>query len=297
MEIHKEHMYRNLLRMLRCILILPEVTRVSIRNREILSPDSEDVIWDALEASYHDQFSDVDIHIYVKLHPDNCGESLIYYQNPERLGLNREHYLGLLAGNLQDTPVLRFVLKNGMRYDLDFHITEDLSAPVLPFSRKERIVKQSGRFWPDWDLKKADAFWFIQVQALGKLYRGDYLIADHLANMQINETLVAQMVMRDDQYGTNIHRYGHCETLDYQIVEGIKKSSNGIIRNCQNQGVTFQAIADKLYAAAVSYDRLVKPLNSEYEPRSNYFLEIWQAYEIGESYQRLYELCKKLEII
>lgn len=85
-------MYRNLLRMLRCILILPEVTRVSIRNREILSPDAEDVIWDALETSYHDQFSDVDIHIYVKLHPDNCGESLIYYQNPERLGLNRERY-------------------------------------------------------------------------------------------------------------------------------------------------------------------------------------------------------------
>lgn len=234
MEINKENMYQDLQKMLSCILALPEVTKVNIRKIEIPSPDAKEVIWNALEASYHDRFSDVDIHVYVNLHPENCRETLIYHQHPQRLGLNRDHYLGLMMGGLHDTPVLRLVMKNGMRYDLAFHITEDLSAPILQFPQEEDIVKQDGRFWPDWDLKKADAFWFMQIQALGKLYRGDYLIADHIANMQINETLVAQMVMRDDQYGTNIHRYGHGEELDYQNVEGIGKSGSRIIGDHAN---------------------------------------------------------------
>ena len=49
------------------------------------------------------------------------------------------------------------------------------------------------------------------MQALGKLLRRDYLIADHLAHMLIMEGLVLQMEMRDAKYGTNIHRYGYGE--------------------------------------------------------------------------------------
>lgn len=274
-KISKDSMYQHLVKLLEYIFRLPEVKKVVIRNIEIISSDSENSIRNALEASYHDRFSDVDIHIYVNLHPENCGESFVYYQYPQRLGLIRDNYLGLMLGGAHDVPVLRVAMKNGMRYDLDFHITEDFSAPILHFSQEEQIDKRDGRFWPDWDLKKADAFWFNQIQALGKLYRGDYLIADHLANMQINETLVAQMVMRDDQYGTNIHRYGHYEELDYQNVKQAEK----VFRNQDN---TFQGIADKLYAAAISYDRLVKQLNSRYEPQSSTFFAIWRVYDESE---------------
>lgn len=271
-KLSKENMYQDLIRMLECIFVLPEVKKVTIRSMDISSPDEKERIRTALEASYHDRFSDVDIHIYVNLRPENSGESFVYYLHPERLGLTRDNYLGLMLGGMHSTPVLRLILKNGMRYDLDFHVTEAWSAPILEFPQEEQPEKREGRFWPDWDLKKADAFWFNQIQALGKLYRQDYLIADHLANMQINETLVAQMVMRDDQLGTNIHRYGCCEKLDYQNAQQTE-------RIFRNQDGTFQKIADKLCAAAISYDRLVQQLNSGYVPQSAVFFEIWKAYE------------------
>lgn len=277
--IDKQTMCQDLERMLSCIDALPEVVNVIIRNIEITSMGEKAKIRHALEASYHDRFSDVDIHIYAKLHPENCEETFVYYQHPERLGLSRDNYLGMMLGGQHDTPVLRLVMKNGIRYDLDFHLIKDLSATILQFPQEELTEKREGRFWPDWDLKKADAFWFIQIQALGKLYRGDYLIADHLANMQINETLAAQMVMRDDQYGTNIHRYGYFEELDYQKVRESEGNFSEIMESYPAKDKTFQMIADKLYAAAISYDRLVKHLNPKYELRSSNYFDIWQAYD------------------
>ena len=60
--------------------------------------------------------------------------------------------------------------------------------------RKKRKKMKSGQLSDT--IENINRFWFIQIQALGKLYRKDYLISSHLANMNCNETLVMQIVLR-----------------------------------------------------------------------------------------------------
>ena len=124
---------------------------------------------------------------------------------------------------------------------------------------------------PDWPAESVNQFWFVQVQALGKLYRNDYLIGDHLANRNLNETLVQQMVLRDLKYGTNHHRYGHKEELTYM------KYKNEC--PAKTDDIVFQRISEKIYCAALAYDELTSVFYSDYEKRSKNFFEIWECYE------------------
>lgn len=155
--------------------------------------------------------------------------------------------------------MFRVIMKNGIRFDIGFYILENNSVQIyqIPKVLKEEI-KDDGKYCQRWDLRKADTFWFTQIHALAKLMRGDYLIADHLANIQLNETLVAQMIERDNCYGTNFHRYGYKENLDYL---GVAKEGFPFIKKDE----TYNLIAFKIYSAAMSYDRLIKTLNPDYE--------------------------------
>ena len=123
----------------------------------------------------------------------------------------------------------------------------------------------------NWPLDNINRFWFIQIQALGKLYRKDHLISSHLANMNCNDTLVMQMVMRDLQYGTSHHRYGYAEELEY--VKELGKNPY------KHNDMTFNMIANHLYAAALAYDRLAKHFYPECQGRSEEFFAIWDWYE------------------
>ena len=153
-----------------------------------------------------------------------------------------------------------------MRYDFGFefeyadHLKLDLG--------KQPDADEENDHWPT---DNTNRFWFIQIQALGKLYRKDYLISSHLANMNCNETLVMQMIMRDRKYSTNHHRYGYSEQLDY--VEDLGKVPY------KSEDQTFNRIADHLYAAALAYDRLAKYFYPQYKDRSGDFFAIWDAYE------------------
>ena len=124
---------------------------------------------------------------------------------------------------------------------------------------------------PDWPLDNINRFWFVQVQALTKLYRRDYLISAHLANMNLNDTLVMQMIMRDKKYSTNHHRYGYSKQLEY-IQDMGKMPYNA-------PDATFGRIADQLYAAALTYDRLVKYFYPQYQERAGEFKSIWNEYD------------------
>lgn len=271
MVINKEKVYYELMQLLERVFQLPGVKMVKIRDFEICSLADEDLVRKAVEKCYHDVLSDIDMAIYVTLHPDNIRYVKEYLYDINRIGIERKKYMGLLF--VEEHLMYRIIMKNGMRYDLGFAIEKDLKALInnIPM-RKEIEIKDDGKFWPRWNLEKADAFWFTEIQALAKLYRGDYLIGDHLANMNINETLVAQMIMRDDQYGTNIHRYGHKEILEYL---------NTGIDNCpfHHKDTTFNMIADKLYFAALAYDTLIYKLNPDYEKRSETFFNIWSEYD------------------
>lgn len=119
---------------------------------------------------------------------------------------------------------------------------------------------------PNWPMENVNRFWFVLIQALGKLYRKDFLISNHLANVSINETLVQQMVLRDIQYGTNHHRYGNEEENAYLKHKGKCRFQTG--------NDTFNLIADKLYCAAITYDELTALFYPDYEKRSSNLFEI-----------------------
>ena len=103
--------------------------------------------------------------------------------------------------------------------------------------------------------------------------RKDYLIADHLAYMLLMEGIVVQMVMRDNQYGTNVHRYGYGEELAYLNVD----MKGAEVFKTKNDKV-YNAIVEHLYAAVVSYDQLVQKVNPLYMSRKDVFFEIWRTY-------------------
>lgn len=253
----------------------PEVYKVEIKGISISSSNEADKIWESVCKCYHDILSDIDMKVYVSLHPEDIGNGYVYHRNPDRIGLTRNNYLGLAFAGERLSQTLRVIMRNGTRFDIIFHIREDITVPVYHIPQEEeKEIKDTKDFWPRWDLRKADTFWFNQILALAKLMRGDYLIADHVANMQINETLVAQMIDRDNRMGTNIHRYGNKEDLEYE--KDFKTDSA-----YQKKDKTYNRIADKIIAAGMTYDRLIKKLNSGYDDRNSIFFEIWKQYEHG----------------
>ncbi|NLK04451.1 MAG: hypothetical protein GX319_08590 [Clostridiales bacterium] len=280
MKINKKTMEQELTSLLKVIFQLPEVNKVQIKDIDIFSSNDNNNIRRSIEECYHDILSDIDVGIHVTLHPDDIGKGHGYFSNPHRIGLSRDNYLGLAysdGGGL--CQMFRVILKNGIRFDIGLYITEDSTTAIHNIPREDKDeIKDEGKFWGRWDLAKADSFWFVEIQALAKLLRGDYLIADHLANMQINETLVAQMIDRDDRLGTNFHRYGYHEALDYlKVMESECPYSDG--------DEIFNMIADKIYAAALTYDRLIKKLNPSYEERSDIFFKIWEQYRMSLNFE------------
>lgn len=57
------------------------------------------------------------------------------------------------------------------------------------------------------------AAWFKLILGACKLGRGDHLIAAHLALEAAGDNIVLQMIQRDRQSGTQIHRYGQREPV------------------------------------------------------------------------------------
>lgn len=125
----------------------------------------------------------------------------------------------------------------------------------------ERLPEQEG------EPSKADAFWFMAVQALGKLMRSDHLIAAHLTFALLQETLVLEMLRRDQRTGASFHRHGKAEPLAYRQVTvptvfSDRESEDG------------REIARMLYAAAFAYDTLTMC------GRFGAFEQIWRSYLI-----------------
>ena len=214
--------------------------------------------------SYHDCCSDVDLAVLVTLSAKETVTESEYMKRIDRFGIGEENCLGFCF--VEGNNMYRIIMKNGMRYDFGFEFSFDESAEPVSFELKEEEYSH-----PNWTRDNVNRFWFMQLQALGKLYRNDFLIGSHLANMSLNETLVQQMVLRDMKYGTNHHRYGYEEELTYLKYKGKCPMKTG--------NDTFDLIADKLYAAALAYDELTKEFYPEYESRSEIFFEIWKCYE------------------
>lgn len=276
MDINKEIMEKEAKNFLSVLFTLPEVEKVQIKDVLISSIDDNESIMKGLKKCYHDKYSDVDINAYLKLHPNDFnGETPIYKKYFSRLGFQDKVFGIAFQGRIKDKEGMRICLKNGVRIDFFYFCRCDELAPLLSYEQTNTMepAKENVCISAGWDLEKADWFWFVAIQALGKLMRRDYLISSHLAHTLIMEGLVAQMVMRDNQYNTNFHRYGYSEKLEYVSVEltpsnEFKTSDDG----------TYNYITELLYQAAASYDKLILQLSDGYVSRLEIFLEIWKSY-------------------
>ncbi len=265
MQINRETITIELDKLIDTIFQLPEVTAVKVRDVVMERGEDRSVkLQDAMEKSYHDCCSDVDLAVHVTLSPKDSVTTSEYMKRIDRFGIGEENCLGFCY--VDGNNMYRIIMKNGMRYDFGFEFAYDESAQMV--SMMPEHEKYSN---PNWPRDNVNRFWFTQIQALGKLYRKDFLIGSHLANMNLNETLVQQMVLRDMKYGTNHHRYGYEEELTYLNYKGKCPVKSG--------DDTFDLIADKLYSAALAYDELTKVFYPEYESRSENFFEIWKCYE------------------
>lgn len=269
-EINKNIIYEELKTKIEKIFSLPETSAVKIKGIVIEKTQDKDYIYkmakQAVEISYHDVLSDIDMSVTVKLSSKDAITKEQYVKMLDRYGITRDCCLGFVY--IPENTMYRIILRNGMRYDLGFEfIYDDNVDNIIAISNTS--IENDNEKWP---LVNIDRFWFVQVQALGKLYRNDFLIGDHLANININETLVQQMVLRDIKYGTNFHRYGNKEELEY-----LKADENECPYKRDNK--VFNQIAAKIYASSITYDKLTLHFYPEYKGRKELLFDIWEYYD------------------
>lgn len=269
-EINKEIIFQELIKQINIVFSLPETCAVKIKNIVIEKIHNNEylleLIKSAVESSYHDILSDIDMTVVVKLSPNDVIKPDQYMKMIDRYGITKVNYLGLVF--VGENKMYRMILKNGMRYDFGFDFVYDENADNILTTTS--VSSESGD--EKWPVVNIDKFWFMQIQALAKLYRNDFLVSDHLANMNINETLVQQMVLRDIKYGTNHHRYGYQEELEYLQVDKTKcpyKKENEI----------FNMIAAKIFSASIAYDKLTLKFYPQFKERKEIFFAIWDCYE------------------
>lgn len=256
---------KELRELLNRLFALSVTKRISVKEIPVASVCDEAAIRRGVDACWHDSYSDADLHVWME-EAGNAYRGSAYRTYLPRI-FEKEQILGASLAGRDAAPheireTLRVCLKDGFRADLIIHIrTEN---PALP-GETVYLTPEEERF------EAADRFWFCAVQALGKLMRGDYLIADHLSHALIMEGLVLQMQERDREHNTSFHRYGYREPLVY-------REGQGIGQQLCHADETFCHIADNLYRAVVSYERLMKDMCPQYEERSRFFFSVWETY-------------------
>ena len=259
----KKQMESSFVSFCEAIFRLPEIESIKVRTVTIRRGDYRETAKEAVSIGYHDCYSDTDMSLNVCLPADGTVTPEAYMKRIDRFGVNEETALGWMF--VPEGSMYRIIFRNGMRYDFGFSFVYADNV-TLNLGEAPHIEEN-----PNWPLANIRRFWFVQVQALAKLYRKDYLISAHLANMNCNETLVMQMVFRDLKYGTNHHRYGYAEEAEYVKELGRMPARSG--------DATFRRIADQLCAAALAYDRLAAEFYPAYKDQSADFFAIWECYD------------------
>ncbi|MDO4282635.1 MAG: hypothetical protein Q4D02_03285 [Clostridia bacterium] len=266
MSINKEIMKLEAEKFLKTLFVLPEIKRIFIKNIEISNIDDEESIEKSLSLCYHDNLSDIDLTAEVYVSYEDYKDTEPFYKKYfSRLGMKDEIFsIYFINKRDKNEDVLRICLKNGIRIDFTCILYSTKEASCLEYVNDKQDIFEN-------DVDRINQFFFIAVQALGKLYRKDYLIADHLAHMLIMEGLVLQMEERDKKTNTKFHRYGYSEELEYRNVtvkEPFFLTSDD----------TFNDIADRIYRAVVAYDNLSLKLNKKYISKMDIFFNIWKGY-------------------
>ena len=177
-DLTKESMEEAFLKYLNEIFDHSEIFSACVKEIVITRETLEENGRRAFEAGFHDVYSDVDLKLKVCLPKDGSVTPEEYLNRIDRFGIIEETALGWMFVPIN--YVCRVVFKNGLRYDVCFEFVYE-GDDSLDLGSYEGCVDN-----PEWPFENINRFWFIEVQALGKLYRRDYLISAHLANMNCN---------------------------------------------------------------------------------------------------------------
>ena len=139
----------------------------------------------------------------------------------------------------------------------------DLEAHIAP----QRPLEYHGVTEAD-VVQLADTFWFKVSVAIAKVARNDLLIAAHLALDLARDCLVLQMMRRDREKGTTIHRTGGWgnDLVDQLTIDAHQPSA--------------RKVHDLIRWSCETFDTLAFELSPAYTPRAQHFLPHLQSERI-----------------
>lgn len=224
-----------------------------------------------------DRWSDIDLWIIMRdKYMDKLFPNVEWLKPLGNLFALEQHSMGI-------SNVSRICFNDFIRLDLTFTEKSDFNKMVKTeknlSEEKHRVlyskIKDIEKIIPKYSAKKTfkkpeksllntfvDNFWFLSVVAINKLVRGDFLIGGHLALEMAQNCIILQMMLRDKQKGTNIHRTGGFEKVDIlNKIENLHnlKSPQDIFAIIKESGKLFDKLAseyDKKYIKR--YDILKK---------------------------------------
>ena len=152
------------------IFKLQEIKSAKVRDVVIERGNKDNTIKQAFDIGYHDCYSDIDLSIMVRL-PKNESISVDEYMKQlGRFGVNEDTALGWAF--VPENHMYRIIFKNGMRYDFGFdfeYVEDDILKSEIENSQENKSYKETQN--EHWPMENINRFWFVQIQALGKLYR------------------------------------------------------------------------------------------------------------------------------
>jgi len=189
-----------------------------------------------LEPDLLDVFSDVDVKVFL---PDSNSLDL-----SSLLNALTERFFSVFGYEFfrnDNNDVLRLCLENGWRFDLTF---------IYPEQREPDIENNS---FTDKVESVISKFWFTAVMVLVKLGRKDNLVASHLVLELCQLIIVIQMIIRDNEKDTEMHRYGNSE--DVPVLHKLAGSSKS---KCED------VVLFILYQAAELMDKVSSALGKHH---------------------------------
>ena len=157
---------------------------------------------------------------------------------------------------------IRVCFENGWRFDFSFARRAAAAAAAAAADTAVAVTADTGAIE-----SVVEQFWFMASMVLVKLGRRDHLIAAHLALELCQLAIVVQMLARDAQKGTNIHRFGGAE--DVPVLRLPPAAPGSAIAGGQNAGDATQInILNILVHAAEHMDNTAAAYLQQYTKRS-----------------------------
>ena len=191
-----------------------------------------------LDSNLLDIYSDVDMEIHLPESAELDITMLI-----AELCQQFNPIFGYEAHCHDDCAVLRICFENGQRFDLTIFCGSVKKIDINSFADGIDVM--------------VNQFWFTASMVLTKLGRKDYLIASHLALGLCQTVIVIQMMLRDNEKCTNIHRFGGAE--DVPVLESLVLGEGG----------TKEKILSLLFHAAKRMDEICIQLDLGYAAKSD----------------------------